>query len=251
MKKIILFIALLLPATIYATPLDKIVSLDLCSDWMLVKFAEKSQVLALSSFVRHYPVDWIGEDWPIHDGQLESILALQPNLVITGEFNAILLRERLKALGIKVEILILPRSLSDIEKYEKQFFNAVGLAESLVSKPLPEVVVHEKSKKLLLLGANGIGTGKNTLEDDVLSYAGWENYLSDSGYVNLDLEALVVNPPDAILWSAPNSEAMANKFAEHPAIKKAIPQEKWLTTTYWNWQCPGPWTWDLVKQLTQ
>ncbi len=105
--------------------------------------------------------------------------------------------------------------------------------------------------RLLLLGANGIGTGRDTFEHDVIQHAGWDNYLSDSGYINLDLEQLVTEPPDAVMWSAPRSAALANQFAEHPALRRSIPNEQWLDSSYWFWQCPGPWTWQLIEQLQE
>ena len=71
------------------------------------------------------------------------------------------------------------------------------------------------------------------------------------GYVQLDLERMAAHPPDAVLWAAPSSRALANRFAEHPVLKRVIPPSRWLTTDYWRWQCPGPWTWDLIRQLQQ
>ena len=102
-----------------------------------------------------------------------------------------------------------------------------------------------------MLGANGIGTGTATLEHEILSRAGWRNYLSAPGYQRLDLEQIVLDPPDAILWAAPEHRALANQFAEHAALRQSIPATRWLATDYWRWQCPGPWTWELIGQLQQ
>ena len=239
----------LMPALLVAKPVERIISLDMCSDWMLVKYADPSQILALSSFIHEYPVEWIGNDWPTHDGELETILSLQPDLIITGEFNAWLLRQRLIKLGLNVVILTLPKNLDDVVNYEHQFLSAIGLDISLAMKPVPQVKNSGTAKKLLLLGENGIGTGRGTFEDDLIHHAGWENYLHEKGYITLDLEQLVIDKPDAILWAAPRSTALANQFAEHPALKMSVPEDQWLDSSFWNWQCPGPWTWDLVKKL--
>ncbi len=37
---------------------NRILSLDLCTDWMLAKYAQPSQVLAMSSLIHEYPVEW-------------------------------------------------------------------------------------------------------------------------------------------------------------------------------------------------
>jgi iron complex transport system substrate-binding protein len=109
----------------------------------------------------------------------------------------------------------------------------------------------KKNKTLLLLGANGIATGKGTLEDDILTAAGWDNYIQSVGYINLDLEQLVARPPDAIYYSAPLSNSLANLFAQHAAIKKRVSDNKFMRDQNWRWQCPGPWTFDLIQELSQ
>jgi len=248
---LIAVISLLLPLLSFAAAPSKILSLDLCSDWLLAKYADRSQVVALSPLLKQYPVAWIGDDWPSHNGSLEQILKLKPDLVLSGEYNALLLRQRLISLGIRVEVLALPQTLPQVVEYEQRFLSLVGLPSTLASKPIPASKSPIKPSRLLLLGANGIGTGHQTFEHDVIERAGWGNYLETDGYATLDLEQLVTDPPDAVMWSAPKSPALANQFAKHPALRHAIPKEQWLSSSYWHWQCPGPWTWQLIQQLQE
>jgi iron complex transport system substrate-binding protein len=228
-----------------------VVSLDLCTDRMLARYAQPGQVLALSPLARQFGVAERARQWPGPDGSLEQILELQPRLVLTGEYNAPVLRQRLRELGVRVEVLSLPHSLAQVAAYERQFRTLLGLAPAQKPLPPPDTTEPSKRPRLLLLGANGIGTGRNTFEDDVLQRAGWRNYLEEEGYQRLNLERIVRDPPDAILWAAPESHALANRFAEHPALKQAVPKEHWLHTDYWRWQCPGPWTRQLIEQLQQ
>lgn len=245
-----LLLSLALPALASNAP-QRILSLDLCLDWMVAHYVQPKRVIALSSMQLRYPVDWIGPQWPSHDGSLEQIYALQPDQVVVGQFTNTLLRQRLQALGLSVEVLALPTTLAQVAAYERQFLYAVKLPESLASAPPSALPAPRTPQRLLLLGANGIGTGRGTLENEILERAGWSNYLSANGYQRLDLEQVVADPPDAILWAAPEHQALANQFAEHPALKHAVPAERWLTTDYWRWQCPGPWTWELIGQLHQ
>ena len=146
-------------------------------------------------------------------------------------------------------MLPLPRSLSDIADYEARLLSLLGLPpDGRVTKWLRREHA-TAGKRLLLLGANGIGTGRETFEHDVIERAGWRNYLEHDGYIALDLEQIASDPPDAVVWAAPDAAALANRFAEHRVLRKSVPAERWVSTDYWRWQCPGPWTWDLVEEL--
>lgn len=230
---------------------QRIVSLDLCMDWALAHHADPARVAALSPLHLRYPIHWIDDGWPTHDGSLEQIVMLQPDLILAGEYSALLLRERLRTLGLPVEVLPLPATLAQVESYERQLLQLLGRNPDL-AQPAPTLRLPESNaKRLLLLGSNAIGTGRDTFEHQIIEQAGWRNYLTDSGHVQLDLERIASDPPDAILFAAPDHQALANRFAEHPVLRRSIPADGWLTTDYWRWQCPGPWTWDLIRQLNQ
>ncbi len=228
---------------------QRLVSLDLCTDWMLARYAEPARIAALSPMHRRFPVAWLDERWPTHDGSIEQIVEFAPDLIITGEYNALQLRSRLQALGFRVAVLALPTSLDTVTDYERQLLALLGRPLSAASTPPRVQKPPAVRKRLLLLGANGIGTGRGTFEDDILERAGWRNYLQGEGYLRLDLEGIATDAPDAILWAAPASRALANRFAEHRVLHRSIAPAHWLRTDYWRWQCPGPWTWELVEQL--
>jgi|SRR5690554_1145675 len=244
-----LLIAFALFPTSGAAASSRLVSLDVCMDWLLVYHLPAEQVAALSPVYADSPLPGVDKTPPLHDGSLESIVALAPEQVLVGQYNASMLRERLRQLGFQVTVLPLPMTLGDLVEYEQRFLRAIGLPETQArpaSKPYPPT-----GKRLLLLEANGIGMGRHTFENELIEYAGWTNYLTDSGLVRLDLEQVAQNPPDAILWASPEHPAVANRFAEHPVLRKLVPPEHWLSTESWRWTCPGPWTWDLIEQLAK
>lgn len=254
MKHLAATVLLLVAVSGWAQPLHdhagqdrprRVVSLDLCTDRLLAHHGARAQTTALSPLSRNHART---AGWPAHDGSLEGILALRPDLVVTGEFNALLLRRRLAALGVRVEVLPLPTRLMDVPVYEKRFLELMGLSESLATEPSTPAAAGT-GKRLLVLGANGIGTGLATMEHDVLQRAGWRNWLQSEGFVRLDLERIVADAPDAVLRAAPASPALAQRFAEHPALVQAVPPSRWLVTDVWQWECPGPWTWNLVRAL--
>ena len=237
-----------LPVQPRAAVPNGIVSLDLCTDWMLLKFADASQVRAYSPLLYKYHADWVPAGLPLHDGSLENILQLEPGLLITGEYNAILLRKRLRQLGQRVEVLSLPTTLDGIRAYQDQFLALIGAAEAAAAVDWDRAFPPRR-QTLLLLGANGVGTGTNTIENDLLRRAGWRNYIEAPGYVSLQMERIVADPPDAIYSSAPLSNSLANLFTRHPAIRSLIPEKGTLRVDNWRWQCPGPWSLELIQEL--
>jgi len=233
---------------VQASPVRGIVSLDLCTDWMLLKFADPAQVRAYSPLLYKYQEDWVPDGLPVHDGSLEHILQLEAELLISGEYNAILLRKRLQQLGKKVEVLSLPTTLDGIRRYQAEFLELIN-ANAGSGVTGWDRTYAPRHKSLLLLGANGIGTGTNTLENDLLRKAGWDNYIEASGYVSLQMERIVANPPDAIYSSAPLSNSLANLFMRHPAMRSLMPQNEAPRGEGWRWQCPGPWSLELIQEL--
>ena len=254
------FIALLAflaaPAAFSQAPVpQRIVSLDLCSDWMLTLHVERERVAALSPMQRisqpFHPAPWMRDkaSWPSHDGSLENVVLYKPDLILAGQYTAIGLREQLRRLGFRVEVLPLAATLEEVRDYERQFLAYVGLPPERASS-VPPVRAFGK-KRLLLLGANAIGIGRDTFEDAIMARSGWRNYLTESGLVRLDLEQVAHDPPDAVLWAAPSGVALANAFAEHSLWRTLSPPPLRLDTDYWRWQCPGPWSLELIQELSR
>lgn len=219
-------------------------------DWLLAYHKPPAQVV-LSPIQARYPQAWIGDAWPSHAGDLESIMAHAPERVLSGQYTALMLRGRLQRLGVEVQALTLPQTLAEVIEYERRFLQLVGLPASLASPMPAPTPPREPVQRLLLLGPGGIGTGRGTLENDIIEHAGWRNYLRADGQIKLDLEQLVLDPPDAIIWAAPPGQALVNGFADNPLLQRVMADGRWLSSNYWQWQCPGPWTFDLVRQLNQ
>lgn len=234
-----------------ASPPERIVSLDLCSDWMLLTYARPGQVRAFSPYLYQFDADWVAGDLPTHDGSLEQVLALKADLVVSGEYNALLLRERLQQLGGNVQVLPNPRRLADLPGYIDAVERLVGSAQGQGDKALMLGEPHPSwGERLLLLGANGIAAGRDTLEHDIINAAGWRNYVQHEGFVGLELERLIDDPPDAIVLSSSRGQSLARRFASHPALRKRIMKTNWKAADDWRWTCPGPWTYRLIEELS-
>jgi iron complex transport system substrate-binding protein len=226
----------------------RIVSLDLCTDWMLVKYSQPYQRITYSPLLYRFRADWVPDNLPTHDGSLEQILLLDPELVVTGEYNALTLRKRLQQVGKNVQILPMPVSLPGIEHYLDRFHELMGT--KLMNRSELQGFI-PRNRTLLLLGANALGTGIDTLENDILEQAGWTNYLQHPGYITLDLETIIHNPPNAILSTSPGTNSLSSLFAQHEVFNRLPVMYRATEFGHWRWQCPGPWSYELVEELSR
>lgn len=227
----------------------RIVSLDLCSDALLKAAAPNDTAITLSPWSKRYP-DLINRlstqdsKNQYHDGSLESIIHIQPHLIIVNAFNATLLTKRLQALGFNVVVTPLAQNIEQIESIKQQLKPWLTLDSWQRQPP-----TFKQKGRLLLLGANGYATGTNTLENDIIEQAGWTNYIQQTGHIRLNIEKLVVDPPEAIIILDRSSPAWAQQFQQHPALQKALLSSRQIKTDTWRWQCAGPWMNLLIKQL--
>jgi len=213
------------------------------------EYVNPSRVAGLSALSASYPLNSNSPNYPLHDGSLESIIALQPDLIIVGQYNAWLLRDRLTKLGFNVVIQSLPTSVGEVESLIVEFHQLTELAAPTLVIPAPIAV--DSKQRILKLGANGIATGTMTFESNLLAYAGWQNYINKQGYVHADLEQLVQDPPERLLLAAPSAPALANSMMEHSVWTRILAATQIRTSDDWRWQCPGPWTFELIKELQQ
>lgn len=211
--------------------------------------------VTLSALSQDYPppFDSKRNQHAYHYGSLEEIIALAPDLVLVGEYNAWALRSRLAQLGIRVEVLPLPDSLDKIDRQQALLFELLDLPLEQNDRALNDATsnVHSTEISVLKIGANGIATGRETFESSLIERAGFTNYIRASGYQTVDLETVIANPPDRVIFSSPKTPALANLVINHRVWQLLVsPEHLWYSDDL-EWQCPGPWTFNLLEHLSQ
>src|SRR5690606_11184688 len=93
--RLLLPLLLQLPWMASAAP-ARTASGGVCADWLIADHADRDTVVALSPLQRRYPIDCIGPEWPVQDGSLEQSVALRPDLVLSGQYSATQIRQRLE-----------------------------------------------------------------------------------------------------------------------------------------------------------
>src|SRR5690349_9308315 len=103
-----------------ATP--RIISMNICTDQLLLAIADPSQIMGLSRFSRDAR-QGLGDkarNFPILSGGAEDILVAKPDVVAASAFDKRSTREILKANGQNLVEFPIPRTLADVRQQIRQ-----------------------------------------------------------------------------------------------------------------------------------
>ena len=236
---------------------QRIVSLSLCTDQLILKLVEPRRIAAVSDLAP----DEIYSDMAdqakglsIHYGLAEQIIPLNPDLIIGSTYSANNTVQMLRQLGHPVTTVDSPTTIAEIASFTRAIGLAVGepeRAEIIIQAMHQEIeaakrLVADKPKQLAIsYGPNGYTPGRKSLKHQVLEAAGYRNLAAELGIEyagNLSVEQLAIANPDAVIIdeSIPNQDSLAQNFVNHPLLKKLFQGTRMphIPTRYWL--CPGP-----------
>ncbi|MDO4724443.1 MAG: ABC transporter substrate-binding protein [Comamonadaceae bacterium] len=263
------------PATTAARA-QRIVSLNLCTDQILLQLVDRSRIAALSRLASDPASSMMAEaarGIPSVRGSAEEVLALQPDLVLVGTHTTLHTTQMLRHFGIPVlavpgadgfadaqaQILLVARSTGDQARGQQlvQRMQAAqqALAASVAAEVLPTQGPKDAAQRpaAALYGANGYSAGAGTLYDDMLGLAGWRNAAAEAGvpgYGQLPLERLVAQHPQLLLvprWG--HNALLAQRPLQHPVLAALGVQRLELPSRMTV--CGGPWNISAAELLAQ
>ncbi len=245
-------------------PPQRIVSLNLCTDQLVMLLAGPERIAAVS----HLSIDpklsvlaKHAKQLPITYGQAEEVFLLKPDLVVAGSFHLNATVDILRRLGVKVEEFSSTNSFADIRTNVRRMGRLLGTeerAEELIAEfdhRLAGIAKSHATRPALaaLYYANSLTSGAGTLAAEVVERAGFRNLGSQlglTGTTELSLEMLVMRRPDLVIKGlAYEAPALAQEVFEHPALayletrtqKTAVPENLWI--------CGTPFTAQAVETL--
>ena len=240
-----------------AAPPARLASINLCGDQLLMLLAERRQIASLSYLAADPGVSALaGEvgDIPLNSGRAEEIVALQPDLVLTGTYQQRTTNGLLRRLGLAVLELPPADSLAQALAQIRAVATAVGAAEK------GEALVQSLERRInaarpspgdrpegragaLLLQPNLYASGPDSLAGDLLDQAGYRNLAAEravrhGAFVTLE-DILLARPEILVLETAVGEgTSLARHRLDHAALRgsayRRIALEGRLLT------CPGP-----------
>ncbi len=233
---------------------ERVVSLNLCTDQMLVLLAPE-KVAALTPLARDPALSFVAPQaahLPIVRASAEAVLRLHPDLILAAPYGAqttlaLLAQERVPLLRIA-----LPQDFPGIRQMTRLLANALGVprrGEALLAAmdaTLAALPHAGQATRALVWEPRGFTAGPGTLMDAVLRAAGFAN--ASDGSVVIGLEALLRRPPDLLVVPTdPAWPSLATTLLDHPALaglrRRAIPPALTL--------CAGPFTAEAAAMLAR
>ena len=271
MKRFCLFfnMLILVSAPLFATDKpQRIVSIGLCTDQLLLMLAEREQIASLSVWAMDpnmsYMIDTVG-DLPLNNSSVEEVIQYQPDLVVASKYAAWDTAKFLRQLGYEVKQIPLARSIADIYSLLRQFGEWTGnqqRAENVIDQMQSELAeirqryAGRPRKTVMVYSPNGFTIGANTLENDLFTHAGYINLAATmgiEGFQPIALESLIAANPDVLqidrTLSRPDS--LATAYVAHPALAKMIAHREYLDIPTRLRICAGPMITEAIESMAR
>ncbi len=227
----------------------RVASLALASDEILVDILRESKelekLIAISTLADSKEYSFLTEEITQKisersNSNLEKLIALKPDLVVTTSFNRLSLVNVLKQAGIQILNLSQFNSLEDLYKNYRVIGKSLHReqeSERLILRMDKELGSYHKDLKnpvkTLIWFPDGTVIGHNTLLNDILTVVGGENILGKDfkGWTRPNLETLSHYKPHVILSVCEDDEKkeIQQKIDKHPILKS--PEKKLICLT--------------------
>jgi iron complex transport system substrate-binding protein len=247
---------------------QRIVSIGLCTDQLLLMMAQRSQIASLTSSATSlqmsYMADAVG-DIPLNNASVEEIIPYRPDLIVGSDFAARDTTRFLRQLGYEVKLAALPTTIEEIYTLLTRFGEWTGnqaRAASMIAKMKYEIVeiqaryAHRPVKSMIIYSPNGYTIGADTLENDVLKYAGFRNLSAEMGIVGfkkISLEKVIEAKPDFLQLDNHifNRDSLASSYLGHPVLDKIVENKEFLFIPSRLRACAGPMVTEAIDFMAQ
>lgn len=242
----------------------RIVSLNLCTDQLLVDLVPRERIAAVSFLATDRSLSAAASSLrglKQVRGTAEEVLALDPDLVIAGEYTTGPTVDLLKRLGVNVLVVPLASDFSGMKEALRTLAKATGTperAEAMIAD-FDDRIAGARSlvparPTAVAYQVNSLASGAGTLLDAALEAAGFRNIARDAKLGpagRLPLEELVAAPPDLIvLANAPDEfKTVLADNLRHPAFRSLLDKRPHVHLPMPMWMCATPRIADAVELL--
>ncbi len=243
----------------------RIVSLNLCTDQLLMALVAPDRIASLTWLSRSEgdpALRATAARLPVNRGSAEEVLAARPDLVLAGRYTTGVTRALLKRANVAVLEVDAAQDWQGIRRITREVAAAVG-AEARGEQMLAEmdaklaaIVAIRPAVAVRAIGWSGAAEdvpGADTLFDTILTTAGGTNIAARAqGLRSFDLEQVVRAQPRVLLRGASQGQtpALRNAVASHPVLD-ALPSHAVIEYPEGVYGCGVPRAADLALELAR
>lgn len=210
-------------------------SLNMCTDALLLELLPADRIASVTFLSRNSSNSFLWPEAarvPINYGNVEEVLAENPDFVLAGAYTTPAARALVRKAGIPMLEVPPANDFAEIRATTRAVARAldrVEVAEALIAKmdaTLRKLDSTKPARTIRVVGWNGDGSvpGRSTLFDAILRAAGGVNIASGIGESDgsFDLEQLLRANPDVLAYGndAISTPSLHTEEALHPLILK-------------------------------
>ena len=242
-----------LPA--HAAPPQRVVSLNVCTDQILVDLVPKARIAAVTHLAADATISAAPEkfaDLSASHGSAEDVLARDPDLIIASAYSTPATVDLLTRLGRRVVVVPFPENIAGVRAAIMQIAVAAEADDAgakliadfdariarVRARPLPS----EQRPTALVYQVNNYVAGRGTLIDEALEIAGFRNGGAALRHVasgQTSLESILAAPPDVlVLATRPDTyKTVVGDNLRHPALSRLMQHLPSLVLPWPLWLC--------------
>lgn len=243
---------------------SRIVSLNLCTDQLLLDLVPPDRIAALTTLATDRnvsPVAARANGLRLISGAAEEVLGLDADLILASPYAATTTVDLLRRLGRRVVLVPFATDFDGIRTSVRQVAAAVEEPErgEAVIARFDAALAAARTRgarhpEALVYQVNGLVSGKGTLADAALAAAGLVNQatrieLASAG--RIALETIIANPPDLVVLAQGMNTypTVVSDNLRHPALANIMRRRAGMELPMPLWLCGSPHVADAVGLL--
>jgi len=238
---------------------DRVASLNLCSDQAVMALLPRQRIVGLSRWAADPHLSAVAgqaQGLPTLSASAETVLLSNAKTVVTGTYGDGKTLALLQRLGVRIVRVPAADSFPEMLAALRAAANDLGepargeaLTAGLQSR-LDQLAAQSPEHRPLAAyyRPDGGTAGRGASVDAAMTAAGYRNLaaeLGKQGWTGLDLETLLLHPPEVIVTSFFDGRpwSLHDGFAHHPVFRAALERARVIDIPGRLWSCGG---WPLI-----
>lgn len=241
-----------------AEPPSRIVSINLCTDELLLALADPGQIAALSPYSTDRDLSMFADRARAfrHDAdRAETVVSLSPDVVIGGPYSRLATRDMVDRLGYRfvdiapatriAETIAQIRTVAGLVGHPERGEALIARIERARTRAADAVAALSSRPTAVLYQRRGFVNGGRTLTAEMLADVGITDVGADiagTAGAFVPLERLIADHPDLLVVSSASmrAEDQGTALLAHPALAALYPAERRIVLPERFTVCGGP-----------